>query len=105
MDQRTGEFKMKIGKSRHGGTGHVEHMRFAPLSLAIVADHEHVENHPESGHWSWAGNELTYQTKYRNRWEQALVRHEAGTAKDVVAWAEVERAFFLKRQGNLRVVS
>jgi len=36
ISERTGEFNMRISKSRHGGSGLVVHLQFAPLSLAIL---------------------------------------------------------------------
>lgn len=35
-EERTGALNLKIGKSRHGGVGTVEHLQFAPYSLVMV---------------------------------------------------------------------
>jgi hypothetical protein len=90
LDDRKGEFKLKVQKSRHGGAGYIEHFYLAPLSLAVVpaTDWERAQ---------WARNELTYQG-YNERWEKAQMRHEAGTPVTEDDFRRVERALWQKRQ-------
>jgi replicative DNA helicase len=96
IEDRTGELHLKILKSRHGGSGHRDSFAFAPLSLAIVPSLD--------SRAVFARNELYYQSVYMASWEQAQMRHEAGTPKDLVDFVAVERALNRKRQGHLRVV-
>jgi hypothetical protein len=92
IDEHTGELKMAIGKSRHGGGGHVEHFYLAPLTLAIVHNRHVLAAN--------ARHELEYR-KMGCSWEEALMRHEAGTPV-TATHKEVEIAFHRKRQQQLR---
>jgi hypothetical protein len=91
LDQRNGEFKLKVQKSRHGGTGFVENFHLAPLSLAIVPDANRVQA-------QWARNELVYQTAYHEHWQEALIRHEAGTPSTEDRFDKVRQALWAQRQ-------
>jgi hypothetical protein len=91
LEQRNGEFNLKVQKSRHGGTGLVEHFYLAPLSLAVVSANDIDRSR-------WARNELVYQVAYHEHWQQALIRHEAGTPPTEDRFDRVERALWGRRQ-------
>lgn len=94
LHERSGELKAKIGKSRHGGTGVVQDMYFAPLSLAIALA-------GETELAQRARDELYYQAEYNNTWEEALMRHSARLPKETSDMARVRKVLDRRRQAML----
>jgi hypothetical protein len=93
MEEHTGELKLSIGKSRHGGTGHVEQFIFAPLSLAIVRQ--------ASSMVKYARDELHYRNPNHETWEQAQIRHEVGLDR-YAEWKNVVRQHDIKQRDKAR---
>jgi len=71
-EARTGVVYMRIGKSRHGGAGHLLQFRFAPQTLVLVP-----KSTPEA---VMALHELKWPIEKRYGWQKALYRHRTGQA-------------------------
>lgn len=73
-EEKSGVVHMKIGKSRHGGSGVKLDYQFAPISLAMVPIH----HSSDARLLQRARNELRYERDYSDKWEQAVYRHRTG---------------------------
>ena len=65
-EDRSGEIKMKILKSRHGGVGTLTQMQFAPLSLTLVPKGD--------PHWQRAVNDHAYSLR-GDTFDDAIRKH------------------------------
>lgn len=68
-DERTGNFALRLGKSRHGNKGTLLNLQFGYLSLALVPI--------ESTNAIFTRKEVEYQLE-RRTWEYALMKHAGG---------------------------
>lgn len=81
-EERTGEVDFKLLKSRHGGTGTVVKLQFAPLSLAMVPyeETELVKRAQEEREMALRGDTF----------EQAIERHKSGIRDIAPGWENKE---------------
>lgn len=96
QEDKNGDLKCSIHKSRHGGTGIDVPLVLAPLSL-VIAD---VAN--DGKYVKWARNEWHYMRQFKGiTWEEAQLRHEANLSIDETNMARVRQAVHNRRQAQL----
>ncbi len=68
-EEKTGELSLKLGKSRHGGAGTIQHLQFAPLSLAMIPHGDPLYQQAKNEH---------HMNVRGDTWEKAIYRHRTG---------------------------
>lgn len=70
LEERSGVVKLRIAKSRHGGTGAEVNLQFGPLSLAMVPHSDVAMTALAKAEWGWVNESYTI--------EEAIEMHRTG---------------------------